>query len=104
MGKVRYMNREQFLKVAAEGDKIGFNRQIAPWVLGKLPANGKFKVSPVLIHEHVAGAKVKPHMRTIVQFKLFSGEIGSAFIDMKMETFDGLSTGLPQQQSQTATV
>lgn len=92
MVQIRYMNREQFLKVAAEGDKLDFNRQIAPWVLGKLPMNGRFKVVALLVHEHIGGKRVAPHMRTAVGFRMTNGERGAAFIDMTMETFSSLST------------
>jgi hypothetical protein len=95
------MNREQFLKVAAEGDRLGFNRQIAPWVLGKLPTNGRFKVLALLVHEHIGGKRVAPHMRTAVGFRLPNGERGAAFIDMTMETFSGLSTQQRERAEET---
>lgn len=90
MGQVRYMSRAQFKKVAAEGDSMGFNRQVAPWVLKKLPKHGQFGVMPLLVHEHIGGQVAEPHMRTLVGFTLKNGKIGAAYIDMAMDTFNSL--------------
>ena len=89
MGQVRYMSRAQFKKVAGEGNEMGFNRQVAPWVLEKL-VQGQSTVSKLMVHEHVNGRAAEPHLRTLVQFKLVGGEAGSAIIDMKAATFDSL--------------
>lgn len=70
---------------------MDFNRQIAPWVLDKLIDGGWFPVFPKLVHEHIGGRRAKPHMRCLVYFSLNDREeMGSAFVDMKMETFESL--------------
>ena len=90
MEAIRYMSRKQLQNVAAEGDVMEFNRQIAPWVLKNLAKGTKIGVEPLLIHEHIGGQLTESHMRTLVGFKLKSGKIGAAFIDMKMTTFQSL--------------
>jgi hypothetical protein len=87
MKAVRYMTPEQLKHIAAEGDAMDFNRQIAPWVLKSLNNQMKIGVTPLLIHEHIGGRKVEPHLRTLVGFKLTDGTVGAAYIDMKFETF-----------------
>ena len=87
----RYLTRKSFKKVAAQGAKMGLNRQIAPWVLSKL-AKGQFTVSPLMTHERASGAKVQPHLRTLIQFRLIDGEKGSAIIDMTEAMFESLPT------------
>lgn len=91
MDTVRYINRKQLKKVAAEGDKMGFNRQIAPWVVGKL-SKGRFAVTKLIDHAHVGGRPAEPHVRALVQFKLTDKESGSAILDMKAATFESLPT------------
>ena len=90
MSKIRFMSRKQLKTVAAQGDAMDFNRQIAPWVLKKLAKGIQIGVEPLLIHEHIGGQAADPHMRTLVGFKLRSGLVGSAFIDMKLDTFNSL--------------
>lgn len=87
---IRILTAKALKVVATEGDKMGFNRQIAPWVLRKLAKGYRCAVDPLLIHEHIAGRRVEPHLRTLVGFKLKSGKIGAAFIDMSFETFERL--------------
>ena len=70
---------------------MGFNRQIAPWVLSKL-AKGRISVTPLMTHERASGARVQPHLRTLVQFRLNDGEKGSAIIDMTEAMFESLPT------------
>ena len=89
MKTVRYLTRKTLKEVASEGDKMGFNRQIAEWVLDAL-GDDKFVVRPLLVHEHANFRRIEPHMRTLVGFRLTSGEIGTAFIDMKMDRFKRL--------------
>jgi hypothetical protein len=90
MEKIRFMSRKKLMKIAAEGDKMDFNRQIAEWVPAEVERNSKIGVLPLLIHEHIGGQLVEPHMRTLVGFKLANGIVGSAFVDMKIDTFNKL--------------
>ena len=89
MVTARYLTRKSFKMVAAQGAKMGFNRQIAPWVLSKL-VKGQFTATPLMTHERASGAKVQPHLRTLVQFRLKNGEKGSAILDMTEAMFESL--------------
>lgn len=90
MGQIRVMNRNQFAKVAVEGNKMGFNRQVAPCIVKKVARCGSFGVVLLFIHEHIGGVRVEPHLLTMVGFELRGGRVGAALIDMKIETFEEL--------------
>lgn len=90
MSQMRYMSRKQLKNVAAHGDAMGFNRQIARWVVKKVAKETKVGVAPMLVHEHIGGKLVEPHMRTLVGFRLRNGTVGVAFVDMDMAMFQSL--------------
>lgn len=87
----------QLAQIAAEGDAMGLNRQIAEWVIAEIDPACVLLVSPLLIHEHAQGRRVDPHVRTRVLFRLRNGVEGSAFVDMSFAAFDRL----PKLRSRT---
>ena len=80
----------QLAQIAAEGDAMGFNRQIAEWVISELDPTCVLLVCPRLIHEHAQGVKIDPHLRTEVYFRLKNGDEGTAFVDMTFKSFNRL--------------
>lgn len=91
MNQARYLTQRSFKKVAAQGEKMGFNRQIAPWVLDRL-VSGKCAVTKLMSHSYIGGRPAEPYVRALVQFRLTDGENGSVIIDIKAATFESLPT------------
>lgn len=86
----RYIDKALFTKIASEGDKKGFNRQVDPAVLPKL-TNENFPVTFVMIHEHIGGRKAAPHARCEVHFRMNgSDELHHVLVDMTLKRFESL--------------
>jgi hypothetical protein len=82
-----------FMGLAADAMQKGYNRQLDLEQLAKnLDFHGVGVVSFAMVHEHIAGEKVAPHMRTMWMIPLKSGpkDFETVTLDVSMENFDNL--------------
>ena len=92
MQKVKYMTKALLLEVAAEGDRISFNRQIAPSILPDVTEQ-LMPVAVVMLHDHICGEPVEQHYRCHVRFRLKGDpSVQHVLIDMTKEPYAILST------------
>jgi hypothetical protein len=90
--KMKFANKDHFLALARDAEKMGFNRQAHfENLYDMMDSNGTNIMIFSMLHEHIAGCKVDPHMRTMWYVKLKDTmEPATVFLDMTFAMFDTL--------------
>lgn len=88
MSKIKYLDYVGLLAAVREGREVGYNRQLDAGAVISLPYDNLFPVGFSMLHEHIAGRKVEPHVRAQV---ILDAEGNSVWLDMSLERFNGLS-------------
>lgn len=90
MTEVKYLTRKMLLRVASEGDRMEFNRQIEPSILPRI-TNERMPAVFFMKHEHIDGVRVKPHVRCRVHFRIKGDcQVYPVYIDMTMSRYKSL--------------
>lgn len=64
--QVPYFTGTQLKAAARDGIKRGFNRQLDPVFVRDLDPDLNYPITYSMLHEHIAGKLVEPHMRVMV--------------------------------------
>jgi hypothetical protein len=89
MRKIKYFTKDQLVEAAKAGQKRGYNRQLDDEALEQnLPAEDIYPVSFSMVHEHIAGEQVEPHIRAMV---IIDDKGAPVILDLATETFDALA-------------
>ena len=94
VAKYKYLNKHYFNLINhIARDVIKYNRSLPQEVIDALPEDKFFPIIWSMVHEHIAGAKVEPHMRCmiVVPEKPNSDEsFDRVIVDVEMGLFDML--------------
>jgi hypothetical protein len=94
MSKFQICNTETFLALALAADRAEYNRRLDVRKLNRtLDPNGIHICKFSMLHEHIAGRKVEPHIRSIWLLKMknkSSTEPIEVALDISMESFNKL--------------
>lgn len=86
--KVKYFTKPLLVAAAVAGQKRGFNRQLDDKKLLKVLNPGYvYPVSLTLLHEHIAGKPVEPHIRAMI---VVNPDGDRVMLDISMDMFDAL--------------
>ena len=89
--KIKHTDTPNLRRIMEAGRLEGYNRVTDPAVDDMLDPEGRHLVSFSMVHEHIGGEKVDPHMRTIFMLKFKdSSEPNEVIIDMSMDDFNTL--------------
>ena len=92
MRTVKYLDKELLVKINDISENIyHFNRTIPARVINALPADKFFIVTFVMLHEHIAGKAVDPHMRCMIYTGPDSPH-GQLILDIEATLYDLLPT------------
>lgn len=83
---MKYLTKPILMKVARNGAKVGFSRQVGTDLVERLPSGAKFPVLASMLHDRVQGQRGRPHARTIIAVS--DGETWQ--IDIDLDTFNDL--------------
>jgi hypothetical protein len=92
--KYKYLDKGVLDKINhTSRDIIKFNRALPQEVIDALPADKFFPVIWSMLHEHIAGVAVEPHMRCIIAVPAETGPEGTRgrerlILDMEMGIYD----------------
>ena len=87
MRTIEYFTKALLLRASREAQEIGYNRQLNEDALAELEENTCYPVTFSMLHEHIAGKLVEPHVRCLVRV---SNEREPLQIDMSMAFFENL--------------
>jgi len=91
MSKVKVFTKADLFKAAKMGAAKGFNRSVGSLKEFKNFVDeteaALFPVTFSMMHEHIAGKKVAPHVRAVISF----GEFGTVTLDVMNSLFDRLA-------------
>jgi hypothetical protein len=92
MKTFKYLDKELLVKINDISEKVfHFNRTIPARVIDALPADKFFIVTFVMLHEHIAGKAVDPHVRCVIYTGPDSPH-GQLILDMETALYDMLPT------------
>lgn len=63
---VRCISKQSLRRINNNSTRLGYNRTINPAAIETLPDDKIYIVTPVMVHEHIAGKLAEPHMRCSV--------------------------------------
>lgn len=92
--KYKYLDKDILNKINyTSRDIMKFNRSLPQEVVDALPADKCFPIIWSMIHEHIAGRAVEPHVRCMIVVPSETGSEGSQgrerlLLDMEMGLFD----------------
>lgn len=86
--KIKYFTKKTLVAAAIAGTKRGYNRQLHPgMLLSELDPKILYPISFSMLHEHIAGEKVEPHVRVLAVIN----EHGSTVqIDLSLDDYNKL--------------
>lgn len=88
MKTFKYLDKEVLIKINDISERIyHFNRTIPQHVIDALPADKFFIVTFVMLHEHIAGKAVEPHVRCMIYTGPDSLH-GRLILDMETALYD----------------
>lgn len=86
--KFKYLDKELLIKINDISEKVfHFNRTIPQYVIDALPADKFFIVTFVMLHEHIAGKAVDPHVRCVI-YTGPDSPYGQLILDMETALYD----------------
>ena len=86
MKRVEYFTKALLLQASKEAKEVGYNRQVSEVTIHLLE-DINYPVTLSMIHEHIAGKSVDPHVRCLVRVPY-----GTLQVDVSMEFFENLPT------------
>jgi hypothetical protein len=92
--KYKYLDKDILNKINyTSRDIMKFNRALPQEVIDALPADKFFPIIWSMIHEHIAGRAVEPHMRCMIVVPSETGSEGQTgrerlLLDMEMGMYD----------------
>jgi hypothetical protein len=92
--KYKYLDKEVLNNINhISRDVIKYNRALPQNIIDALPDDKFFPISWCMLHEHIAGKAVEPHMRCMIVVPALSGPEGAAgrqtlILDIEMGLFD----------------
>jgi hypothetical protein len=89
--KVTHTDTDNLIRIMEAGRAMQYNRVTDPELDDMLDPKGTHLVSFSMVHEHIGGVEVEPHMRAIFMLKFKDDlEPHDAIIDMSMDDFKTL--------------
>ena len=86
---IKIASTPQLIRIATAGEGMGYNRQLPKQFLEGLDPDGKHMVTLALVHEHIAGQPVDPHMRCQMLVKSkYADEPFNCQIDMSINDYN----------------
>lgn len=82
----KYFTKDTLIEAARAGNERGYNRQLDPDHLTDLEFENFLPITFTLLHEHIAGELVEPHLRAMVMV----GPDETVMLDMSQERYDAL--------------
>ena len=86
--RVEYFTKALLLLASKEAKEVGYNRQLDDELIAGLEAI-YYPVVFTMMHEHIAGKLVDPHVRCLVRV---SNEVSPLQVDCSMAFFENLPT------------
>ena len=84
---VRCITKPGLTRVNNSSIRVGYNRTLDPNEVATLPEDTIYIVTPIMVHEHIGGKLVDPHMRC----SIYAGpEHTWMMLDMSFEYFNKL--------------
>ena len=90
MQRIEYFTKAMLLLASHEARKVGYNRQLNDDYIAELE-DINYPVTFSMMHEHIAGQLVDPHVRCLVRV---SNEDSPLQVDCSMAFFENLPTKL----------
>lgn len=84
---VRCITKPGLMRVNDSSIGVGYNRTLDPVAVATLPEDTIYVVTPMMVHEHIAGKIAEPHMRCSIYAGL---EHPWMMLDMSFEYFNQL--------------
>ena len=99
---VRCITKPGLTRVNNSSIRVGYNRTLDPNEVATLPEDTIYIVTPIMVHEHIGGKLVDPHMRC----SIYAGpEHTWMMLDMSFEYFiraEITKAAAAMQEKQTA--
>lgn len=93
--KYKYLDKEVLNNINhVSRDVIKYNRALPQNIIDALPDDKLFPINWCMLHEHIAGKAVEPHMRCMILVPILSspdrnaGRYQTLILDMEMGLFD----------------
>lgn len=93
--KIKYFTKPELMQAVKAGNKRGYNRQLDyDRVVSEVPGQRddgtqwKFPIVFSMLHEHINGEEVEPHMRVMVALDENNDRV---LFDISMERFNNLT-------------
>ena len=92
--KYKYLDKEVLNNInRISRDVMRYNRSLPQNIIDALPDDKLFPISWCMMHEHIAGKVVEPHVRCMIIVPSLSGPEGvtgrqTLILDMEMRLFD----------------
>lgn len=88
MAKYKILDKKSFHLInTIARDYVKFNRSLQQEFIDSLPEEGCFPIVFSMIHEHIMGKPVEPHVRCLIAVKTEHG-IDRVALDMSTETYN----------------
>ena len=93
MSTYRITDTPTIKRLATAGSETGYNRQLNPdWIEANLDPEGNHLCVFAMVHEHIGGREVEPHMRGQFLMKVNgTTEPVSLIFDLSMEDYDAMT-------------
>jgi len=92
----KYFTKDSLIEAAKAGNERGYNRQLDPDKLDNLGWTEFLPVTFDMLHEHINGEAVEPHVRVMVMVDAKNSGKGhrdeTVLLDISMERFNALPT------------
>ena len=92
MKTIEYFTKALLRQASKEAKEIGYNRQLNDEYIAELE-DINYPVTFSMIHEHIAGKPVDPHVRCLVRL-----HTGTLQVDVSMAFFENLPTKTVEQR------
>lgn len=103
MAKYKYLDKHYLNLINhISRDVIKYNRSLPQEIIDALPDDKFFPIVFTLVHEHIMGKAVEPHMRCMIAVPSAGSSMDKLLLDMEMGLFNMLpEVDLPEKAPDT---
>lgn len=98
---MKYFDRDELIETAIISEQRDYNRTVSvEWLHGALAEGAYFPITLAMVHEHIAGKPVEPHMRLMIVINADGDQI---VLDVDADIYNSLSSvDVDEQESRIA--